>query len=70
MKLICQIRVANNYGIETFYPVDENAKLFARIAGTITLTRVTLELIDQLGYEIEIKEKTYKTFKQLTAANA
>jgi hypothetical protein len=67
MKLTAQIRIANNYGIETFYPVDETAQLFARIAGTITLTRATLELMDALGYEIEIKEKTFKTFKQLTA---
>ena len=68
MKLICQIRVANNYGIETFYPVDETAHLFARIAGTKSLTRDTLRLMDALGYEIEIKEQTFKTFKQLTAA--
>jgi hypothetical protein len=68
MKLLAQIRIANNYGIETFYPVDETAQLFARIAGTKTLTRDTLRLMDALGYEIEIKEQTFKTFKQLTAA--
>jgi len=67
MKLLAQIRIANNYGIETFYPVDETAQLFARIAGTKTLTRDTLRLMDALGYEIEIKEQTFKTFKQLTA---
>jgi hypothetical protein len=70
MRLFCQIRIANNYGIETFYPVDETAQLFARIAGTKTLTRPTLELMDALGYEIEIKEKTFKTFKHLTATTA
>ena len=62
------IRIANNYGIETAYPVCDKAILFARIAGTKTLTRDSLRLIDSLGYEIEIAEQVYKTFKHLTAA--
>jgi hypothetical protein len=62
------IRINNNYGIETAYPVCETALLFSRIAQTITLTRDTLKLIKDLGYQIEIAEKNYKTFKHLTAA--
>jgi hypothetical protein len=62
------IRINNNYGIETAYPVCETALLFSRIAQTITLTRDTLKLINDLGYQIEIQEKKYKTFKHLTAA--
>lgn len=62
------IRINNNYGIETAYPVCETALLFSRIAQTITLTRDTLKLIKSLGYEIEIAEQKYKNFKNLTAA--
>jgi hypothetical protein len=66
MKII--IKINNNYGIETAYPVCEQAILFSRIAGTKTLTRDTLRHIDSLGYQIEIAEQVYKTFKHLTAA--
>lgn len=62
------IRINNNYGIETAYPVCEQAILFSRIAQTVTLTRDTLKHIKSLGYEIEIAEQKYKTFQNLTAA--
>jgi hypothetical protein len=34
--------------------VCEKAKLFARIAGTKTLTRPVLEDIERLGYQLEL----------------
>jgi hypothetical protein len=37
--------------------VCEQAKLFARIAGTETLTSKTLALIAKLGYEAELVNK-------------
>ena len=43
------IRCDKNYGVETFYPACERAQLFARIAGTKTLTRNTLRDIAALG---------------------
>lgn len=61
------IRIDKNYGIETAYPVCDRAQLFARIAGTKTLTRNTLRDIDALGYEIEIQQTTPKTFRALAA---
>ncbi len=42
------------YGRETIYPVCPKAKLFAELAGTKTLTRQTLRLIRQLGYDIDM----------------
>ena len=48
-----QVEVKNVYGNETVYPYCEQAKLFARIAGTKTLTVETLKSIKALGYEIE-----------------
>jgi hypothetical protein len=35
------------------HPACNNAETFAKIAGTKTLTRPTLELIEQLGYKID-----------------
>lgn len=62
------IRADKNYGVETFYPACPAAELFARIAGTKTLTRATLRDIDLLGYEIEIEQTTPKTFRALASA--
>ena len=61
------IRCDKNYGIETFYPACEQAKLFARIAGTKTLTRNTLRDVSALGYQIEIEQTAPRTFAALTA---
>jgi len=61
------IRCDKNYGIETFYPACERAQLFARIAGTKTLTRNTLRDIAALGIEIEIEQTAPRTFAALTA---
>lgn len=49
-----QIEVTNNYGQEAIYPACEVSRVFASIAGTKTLTRQTLELAKQLGYEVEV----------------
>jgi hypothetical protein len=62
------IRCEKNYGVEVFYPACPAAELFARIAGTKTLTRATLRDVDLLGYEIEIEQTTPKTFRALASA--
>lgn len=49
------VRVVNNYGSQAVYPVDRNGELFARLAGTRTLTRATLEVIKQLEYEVKVQ---------------
>ena len=61
------IRVDKNYGIETAYPVCDSAQIFARIAGTKTLTRHALRDIAALGIEIEIEQTMPRTFAHLTA---
>ena len=66
MKIL--IRLDKNYGIETAYPVCDAAKLFARIAGTKTLTHNTLRDVAALGYQIEVVQETFKTFAHLTTA--
>lgn len=59
------IRIDKNYGIETAYPACERAKIFARIAGTKTLTTHALRDIAALGIEIEIEQTTPRTFAHL-----
>lgn len=49
-----QVKVKNVYGIEKIYPVCERAKLFASLAGQITLTYREINLIKQLGYTIDV----------------
>lgn len=52
MKIVITIREV--FGVPKAYPVCEQAELFARIAGTETLTSKTLALIAKLGYEVEL----------------
>ena len=53
MKIFVSVR--NNFGTKAVYPVCANAEIFAKIAGTTTLTLATLRQIKNLGYAIEIK---------------
>lgn len=46
------------YGNELIYPVCDNAKLFAKLAGKITLNRFDIDIIKQLGYTIEVKQQS------------
>ena len=55
MKIVINIREV--YGVPKAYPVCEQAKLFARIAGTATLTSQVLALIAKMGYEVELVNK-------------
>ena len=50
------IEIRDIYGIRTIYPHCETAKLFARLAGTKTITRHALETIRALGYTVEVKQ--------------
>lgn len=49
------VKVRNNYGKRVIYPVCQSARSFADIAGTSTLTIQAIELIKQLGYEVEVQ---------------
>ena len=54
MEIIVTIK--NNYGTEAIYPVCNDSKAFARIAGTKTLTRETIALIKTLGYTVSVAQ--------------
>ena len=49
-----QVHIKDVYGKQTVYPVCDKAKLFAKLAGTTTLTHSALCVIEQLGYNIEV----------------
>jgi hypothetical protein len=54
MKTI-QIEIKRVYGNTVAYPLCDQAKIFASIAGTATLTSATLKKIQALGFSFECK---------------
>jgi hypothetical protein len=61
------VKIKNVYGIESIYPLCADAKLFAKIAGTKTLTAHAVRDIQSLGYEIEIEYDQPKILRALVA---
>lgn len=55
MKIV--VKIKNVYGNQAIYPVCANAKLFAAIAGTTTLTKPVINSIMQLGVAIELEQQ-------------
>lgn len=51
------IEIKDVYGVRTAYPVCENARSFAAIAGTKTLTKDTLRHIKDLGFAVVLAEQ-------------
>ena len=49
-----QVQIKDVYGRQTAYPVCDKAKLFAKLAGTATLTHDARQIILALGYNIEV----------------
>jgi hypothetical protein len=52
MKITLERR--DQYGAPVYHPIDDAARLFARIAKTKTLTPDTIAAVRALGYQIEI----------------
>lgn len=46
------VRIKQVYGMDRIYPVCENAILFAKLAGQVTLSREHVETIRKLGFEV------------------
>lgn len=59
------VRITKVYGKDMIYPVCEQAKLFARLAGTKTFTVANMQTIIALGYEINVEQ--YNPFAQVAA---
>jgi hypothetical protein len=54
MSNIVQVSIRHVYGNRLIYPVNEQATLFAKIAGSKTLTVAILDAIKALGYDIQV----------------
>ena len=63
MKQI-EVIIEPQYGRWVYYPVCDDAKAFAAIAGTKTLTEPTLVQIKKLGYEIKASAKSLDALTQ------
>jgi hypothetical protein len=50
-----RVVVKNVYGTDKVYPYCMKARHFADIAGTKTLTRDTLRLVQLLGYQLRVQ---------------
>ena len=50
-----RVVVKNVYGTDKVYPYCPKARHFADIAGTKTLTRDTLRLVQLLGYQLRVQ---------------
>lgn len=48
------VQIKSVYGNEAIYPICPQAKLFAEIAGTKTLTRTTINLVKDLGFKVNV----------------
>ena len=55
MKII--IKKKNVYGDNKYYPICKDAKLFAEIAGTVTLTLDNLERIQDMGFKLALAQE-------------
>ena len=50
-----RVVVKNVYGTDKVYPYCMKARNFADIAGTKTMTRDTLRLVQLLGYQVRVQ---------------
>lgn len=53
-----KVTLRNVYGNDVVYPACPDARRFADIAGSKTLTDRTLRLVQDLGYSIEVVHPT------------
>jgi hypothetical protein len=54
LKVICK----NTYGTDLYYPECHRSQIFADIAGTKTLTPITISYIKKLGYTLVQQGRT------------
>jgi len=54
------VEIRDVYGQSRVYPVCDKAKLFADIAGTTTILPRDIQRIQELGYEVVVKQQELK----------
>lgn len=53
-----KVQIKNVYGNELIYPACEQSEIFAKIAGSQTLTQQTIDYMKQLGIQFIIESQT------------
>lgn len=51
------VQIKTVYGAERIYPLCENARVFAQMMGTKTLTRESIQYIKALTYDVIVKHE-------------
>lgn len=51
------VKVKSIYGVDKIYPVDDDSRTFARLAGTTTLTDEAIRHIKALGYTVKVQQE-------------
>lgn len=59
------VTVRRVYGMPVIYPADANARAFAAIAGTKTITPAALRHIRALGFDVNEKTEPAATLKEV-----
>ena len=59
------VTVRRVYGMPVIYPADANARAFAAIAGTKTITPAALRHIRNLGFDVTEKTEPAATLEDL-----
>lgn len=59
------VTVRRIYGMPVIYPADANARAFAAIAGTKTITPAALRHIRALGFDVNEKTEPAATLEDL-----
>ena len=54
------IEAKDVYGRTLYYPACKRAELFAQLTKKTTLTPETIEIVEELGYTINIQQPTWR----------
>ena len=52
---IVRVMVKCNYGTDHFYPANATAELFRKVQGGKTLTKATLKILKDEGYQVQYR---------------
>ena len=60
MERTITVEIKSQYGANVIHPICKDAKAFAAIAGTKTLTPAAVQSIKALGYQINVQQPVFK----------
>ena len=52
------VTVKSVYGVDRIYPVCNTSHLFSDLTGAKTFSKAHIEIIKQLGYDVNVETKT------------